>query len=50
MKKYWVWRAIGGSLMFLSHIVFAYNFYVMTRKDKSLEVQVTKSLQTEKTL
>ncbi len=31
MQPYWVWRAIGGSLMFLSHIVFAYNFYVMVR-------------------
>ncbi|MEZ4945044.1 MAG: cbb3-type cytochrome c oxidase subunit I [Cyclobacteriaceae bacterium] len=31
MKPYWVWRAIGGSLMFLSHIMFAYNFYVMAR-------------------
>lgn len=31
MQPYWVWRAIGGSLMFISHIVFAYNFYVMVR-------------------
>ncbi|PBQ33203.1 cytochrome oxidase subunit I [Sphingobacteriaceae bacterium] len=32
MFDYWLWRAIGGSLMFLSHFVFAYNFYKMTRK------------------
>lgn len=32
MKPYWVWRAIGGSLMFISHLIFAYNFYIMTRK------------------
>lgn len=32
MQPYWVWRAIGGSLMFLSHLVFAYNFYVMVKK------------------
>lgn len=32
MKPYWIWRAIGGSLMFLSHLVFAYNFFFMTRK------------------
>ncbi|MCB9186461.1 MAG: cbb3-type cytochrome c oxidase subunit I [Flavobacteriales bacterium] len=32
MKKYWIWRAVGGSLMFLSHLVFAYNFYLMVRK------------------
>lgn len=31
MQPYWVWRAVGGSLMFLSHLVFAYNFIVMTR-------------------
>lgn len=31
MQPYWVWRAIGGSLMFLSHLMFAYNFMVMTR-------------------
>lgn len=30
MFDYWLWRAIGGSLMFLAHLVFAYNFYQMT--------------------
>ena len=34
MQPYWVWRAIGGSLMFVSHLVFAYNFFEMTRADK----------------
>lgn len=37
MKPYWVWRAIGGSLMFTSHLVFAYNLYYMIKgyhKDK----------------
>ncbi len=34
MQPYWVWRAIGGSLMFLSHLVFAYNFYVMVKTVK----------------
>lgn len=33
MFDYWVWRAIGGSLMFLSHFFFAYNFYKMVRKE-----------------
>jgi cytochrome c oxidase cbb3-type subunit 1 len=32
MKNYWVWRAVGGSLMFISHIIFGYNFYLMIRK------------------
>ncbi len=29
MAPYWLWRAIGGSLMWLSHLFFAYNFYRM---------------------
>lgn len=34
MKPFWVWRAVGGTLMFISHLVFAYNFYYMVKKDK----------------
>lgn len=30
MGPYWLWRAIGGGLMFLSHLVFAWNVWVMT--------------------
>ena len=33
MFDFWVWRAIGGSLMFISHLIFAYNFYRMTNKE-----------------
>ena len=29
MAPYWLWRAIGGSLMWLSHLFFAYNIYKM---------------------
>lgn len=29
MAPYWLWRAIGGSLMWLSHLFFAYNMYRM---------------------
>ncbi|WP_375580006.1 cbb3-type cytochrome c oxidase subunit I [Marivirga tractuosa] len=36
MKPYWVWRAIGGTLMFLSHIIFAYNFYIMARSNSGV--------------
>jgi cytochrome c oxidase cbb3-type subunit 1 len=32
MFDYWVWRAIGGSLMFFSHLIFFYNFYKMSSK------------------
>jgi cytochrome c oxidase cbb3-type subunit 1 len=36
MKEYWVWRAVGGTLMFFSHIIFAYNFYYMVKnRDKN---------------
>lgn len=36
MAPYWLWRAIGGSLMWLSHILFAYNLYVMVRNQDDL--------------
>ncbi len=29
MVPFWLWRAVGGSLMFLSHLVFAYNVFTM---------------------
>lgn len=38
MAPYWLWRAIGGSLMWLSHLVFAYNLYKMIKPDKELEM------------
>lgn len=31
MAPYWVWRAVGGSMMYLAHLIFAFNFYVMVR-------------------
>lgn len=36
MQPYWVWRAVGGSLMLISHIIFAYNFYVMTKNNSQV--------------
>lgn len=27
---YWLWRSVGGSLMFLGHLVFAWNVWTMT--------------------
>ena len=38
MAPYWLWRAIGGSLMWLSHILFAYNFYVIVKKKEEIEI------------
>lgn len=34
MRPYWAWRAIGGSLMFLSHLLFAWNFFSMVRRPR----------------
>lgn len=39
MAPYWLWRAIGGSLMWLSHIVFAYNLYKMYVGSKIIDVK-----------
>ena len=50
MFDYWLWRAIGGSLMFVSHLVFAYNFYKMTAKeveDVDVKVEAFKILDTQ---
>jgi len=30
MAPYWLWRAVGGSFMWLSHLFFAYNLYKMS--------------------
>jgi cytochrome c oxidase cbb3-type subunit I len=30
MQAYYVWRGVGGALMFLSHVVFAWNVWRMT--------------------
>jgi len=44
MKQYWVSRAIGGTLMFISHLLFACNFYLMVRQKDSLKNPVKKIL------
>lgn len=38
MAPYWLWRAIGGSLMWLSHIFFAWNFYVMVKPKEEMVI------------
>jgi cytochrome c oxidase cbb3-type subunit 1 len=30
IQSYWVWRGVGGALMFLSHVVFAWNVWRMS--------------------
>ncbi|MEP6736812.1 MAG: cbb3-type cytochrome c oxidase subunit I [Chryseolinea sp.] len=38
MAPYWLWRAIGGSLMWMSHLFFAYNFYKMIMPTRDVEI------------
>lgn len=39
MAPYWLWRAIGGSLMWLSHLFFAYNIYKMMVGSSIIDVK-----------
>src|SRR5690606_1812922 len=44
MMPYWEWRAVGGSLMFLSHVLFAINIYTMCgRFLRTRTVEIPKS-------
>lgn len=45
MKSFWIWRAVGGSLMFLSHLIFAYNFYIMVKSRNQLIPEAKGTLQ-----
>jgi len=39
MGPYWLWRAIGGTLMWLSHIVLAYNMYKMMKPTVEIDIK-----------
>ncbi|WP_118195863.1 cbb3-type cytochrome c oxidase subunit I [Albibacterium indicum] len=39
MAPHWLWRAIGGSLMWISHLVFAYNLYRMWLSRSEVDVK-----------
>jgi cytochrome c oxidase cbb3-type subunit I len=39
MAPYWLWRAIGGTMMWLSHLVFAYNFYRMITSSSRSDIK-----------
>ncbi len=45
MENFWIWRAVGGSLMFVSHIIFGYNFYLMVRKKKKVQLPRLQTIQ-----
>lgn len=50
MKPYWIWRAVGGSMMLVSHFIFAYNIYYMFKgepfKQTSVSIKKSKNLKT----
>ena len=37
MVPYWLWRAIGGSFMFFSHVIFWYNLHLVYKGWKHVE-------------
>lgn len=39
MAPYWLWRAIGGSLMWASHLIFAYNLYYMIASKEEIDLK-----------
>src|SRR5690606_21263192 len=41
MAPYWLWRAIGGTMMWISHFVFAYNFYNMVNNREEIRIPTT---------
>jgi len=40
MMPYWLWRAIGGTLMWVSHLFFGFNFYRMVRTSQPQEIEL----------
>lgn len=41
MAPFWLWRAIGGTLMWLSHLIFAYNMYKMILRRDSVDINIS---------
>ncbi|SFN41482.1 cytochrome c oxidase cbb3-type subunit 1 [Chryseobacterium oleae] len=41
MFPFWLWRAIGGTMMWMAHLIFGYNFYIMITKDKDVRIPQT---------
>lgn len=38
MAPYWLWRAVGGTLMWVAHWIFAYNMYMMIAPSKRVVI------------
>jgi len=43
MAPFWLWRAIGGTMMWISHLIFAYNFYKMVKSKDKIKIPRTPS-------
>ena len=41
MFPFWLWRAIGGTMMWVAHLIFAYNFYKMITPDRNIRIPRT---------
>lgn len=41
MAPFWLWRAIGGSMMWGSHLIFGYSFYKMVKKEVEIKIPET---------
>lgn len=41
MAPFWLWRAIGGTMMWISHFIFAYNFYKMINGKQEIKIPTT---------
>lgn len=41
MFPFWLWRAIGGTMMWVAHLIFAYNFYRMVRVKNDIKIPRT---------
>lgn len=41
MAPFWLWRAIGGTMMWISHFIFAYNFYKMVNGKPDIIIPTT---------
>ncbi len=39
MAPYWLWRAIGGTLMWTFHLFFSYNLYKMLAGKDDIDVK-----------
>jgi cytochrome c oxidase cbb3-type subunit 1 len=50
MQPFYVWRGVGGVLMFLSHFVFAWNVWRMTYGPSANPVSLVPALAGEQTV